>query len=513
MNAALLRQAVAQAGDGLLLADSAGVVLYANAAFARMAGRRAEDLHGRLFDTSFVMDRTPDDVRLDLRRTITNDRVWRGELSGTTRDGAPFAWRASVNPFRDDTGSPAGYLVVCQDAGARDELEARLRQSQKMEAVGRLAGGIAHDFSNLLTVIAGCSEQLTAALVDQPELRGAVDGVKDAAGRATSLTRQLLAFSRRQVLAPEALDVNLVAADVTALLQRLIGRHIQLVTDLSRRPARVSADRSQLEQILMNLAINARDAMPRGGRLTIGTELADLDAAFAARHPGMAPGRYVLLTVEDQGCGMDPEVMTHLFEPFFTTKPDGKGTGLGLSTTYGIVKQSEGYIYATSEVGAGSRFTVCLPRLDEAPGREHTPGQFVAATPPESAGSGEVLLVVDEDQHARELACRALRERGYLVLEASNATAALQAMERRGGHVDLVLADLAAARGDGRAWAADLRRTRPGARVMFMAASGAPADASGVLVGKPFTPEQLAAAVRRALEGPHSPAGAAAAGA
>ena len=511
MNSNLLLHAVDQAGDGVMLTDASGLVVYANGAFARMTGRCAEDLDGRLFETCFAMERTPEDVRLDLRRTISRGRVWRGELSGTTREGTPFTWRASVTPLRDYSGLPAGCLVVCQDAAARDEFEARLRQSQKMEAVGRLAGGIAHDFNNLLTVIVGYSEQLSSALDEDPELRGAVDGVKDAVSRAASLTRQLLAFSRRQVLAPEPLDLNVVVADVSALLQRLIGGHIQLRTDLSPRPARVRADRSQLEQILMNLVINARDAMPRGGTLTIGTEVKDIDTAFVSRHPGMAAGRYVVLTVEDQGCGMDREVMAHLFEPFFTTKPNGKGTGLGLSTTYGIVKQSEGYIYATSTVGAGSRFTVCLPRLDEAPARVRVPSVRDWAAASAAAGAGEMLLVVDEDQRARELACRALRERGYLVLEADSATAALQAMERRGGGVDLVLADMAAARTGNGAWAADVTRRRPGARVVYMTRRGATPSVPGALVKKPFTPEQLAAAVRRALDAPPAPAAAASA--
>ena len=501
MNHALLRQAVEQAGDGLLLADAGGIVLYANAAFARMTGRCAEDLCGRVFDTSFAVDRTADDVRLDLRRTMAGGRVWRGELCGTTREGAPFTWRASVSPVRDFTGGPVGYLVVCQDASARDELEARLRQSQKMEAIGRLAGGVAHDFSNLVTVIAGCAEQLTAALGGRPDLQGAVEGVKDAADRAASLARQLLAFSRRQVLAPQALDLNVVVAELSGLLQRVIGSHIQLVVDLADTPARVRADRGQMEQILLNLAINARDAMPRGGKLTLGTRVADLDAAFAARHPGMAAGRYALLTVEDQGCGMGPEVMAHLFEPFFTTKPDGKGTGLGLSTTYGIVKQSEGYIYATSEVGVGSRFTVCLPRLEDGPALQAAPEKGRAAAASGIAG-GELLLVIDEDRQAREAACRALRERGYLVIEAPDTASALQAMECRADHVDLVLADLDAAGGEGLGWASEVRRRRPGARLVFMSAGDGAASAAGAVVGKPFTGEQLAGAVRRALDEP-----------
>ena len=360
----LLASAVGQSAEAIAMTGVDGAILYANLAFERMTGFSAAELRGRSAREVLDMGRTPHGVRRDLARTLSSRRAWRGELTGARKDGAVFSWQSTVTPVRDAGGAVMAFLAICQDATARQDLEARLRQSQKMEAIGRLAGGIAHDFNNLLTVVTGYSDQLVAELDGQAPLQRAAEAIRAAASRASGLTRQLLAFSRRQMLAPRPLDLNAVVTDMDKLLRRLIGDDIRLVLNLTPGPARVKADPSQLEQVVMNLAINARDAMPGGGTLTIETAVEDLDASFAATHAGLVPGRYVMLSVEDDGCGMDAGTMAHLFEPFFTTKEIGKGTGLGLSTTYGIVKQSDGYIYARSEVGNGARFAVCLPCLE-----------------------------------------------------------------------------------------------------------------------------------------------------
>ncbi|HSK08020.1 MAG TPA: response regulator [Vicinamibacterales bacterium] len=498
MTPGLLASAIDQAGEAILVTSVDGRILYANPAFERMTGYGAADLSGRPAGEALGLEHSSPGIRRDLERTLSSGRVWRGELTGCRSDGVVFRWQNTVTPVRDAGGAVQAFLSICQDPTARQDVEARLRQSQKMEAVGRLAGGIAHDFNNLLTVITGYGDQLVAGLDGKPELKRAAEAVKAAASRAGALTRQLLAFSRRQLLAPRPLDVNAVVADMHKLLRRLIGEDIQLVLKLAPGCARVKADPNQLEQVVMNLAINARDAMPRGGTLTIQTAIADLDGAFTAAHAGLVPGRYVMLLLEDDGCGMDAETMAHLFEPFFTTKEPGKGTGLGLCTTYGIIKQSDGYIYARSTVGEGTTFTVCLPYLECA--EEVAAAELSFTEPPRGSGT---ILVVEDEEDVRRLVGDTLRTCGYEVLEASSAAAALEAVERRQAPVDLVVTDVVMAQMNGWDLAASIGRVRAGTPVLFMSGhAGHPAlersvSASAVpFLAKPFTARQLACAVR-----------------
>ncbi|HLQ59905.1 MAG TPA: ATP-binding protein, partial [Gemmatimonadales bacterium] len=388
-----------------------------------------------------------------------------------------------------------------RDVTEQRHLEEQFRQSQKMEAVGQLAGGIAHDFNNLLTAILGNTQLLLRDLPPGDAKRGDVEEIRKASERAASLTRQLLAYSRRQMLQPKVLDLNVVVAEMDKMLRRLIGEHIALVAALQSDLGHVRADPNQIEQVIVNLAVNARDAMPDGGKLTIETANVDLDETFAQAHLGSVPGAYAMLAVTDTGHGMDVNVRAHLFEPFFTTKEVGKGTGLGLATVYGIVKQSGGYISVYSERGRGSTFKIYLPRIA-------TPSATPAAPPRVGAARGsETVLVVEDELAVLTLSRRALEAQGYVVLAASDAAAALRVVERHGGTIHLLLTDVVMPGMSGRDLADRLTAQRPGIRVLYM--SGYPGDAvvqhgtlpsGSAFLQKPFSPDGLARKVRDVLD-------------
>lgn len=390
-------------------------------------------------------------------------------------------------------------LVLAMDVTEKRTLEAQLLQSQKMETVGRLAGGVAHDFNNLLGVITGYGELLRNRLND-PRLRKYVEDILKASERAAGLTRQLLAFSRKQVLQPRILDLNRVVEHMERMLRRLIGEDIQLVTVL-KDVALIKADQGQVEQILMNLAVNARDAMPQGGRLIIGIDAVDLDESYAHLHSDVRPGSYVMLAVSDTGHGMTPEVQARLFEPFFTTKEPGKGTGLGLATVYGIVKQSGGHIFAYSEPGRGTTFKIYFPPTEEP----------VAAAAPtsndETPRGSETILIVEDEATLREITRECLETTGYTVLEAAHGAAALELSERYKGVIHLLITDVVMPGLTGSELAQRLTDERTEMRVLYM--SGYTDDAvilRGVLteempfVQKPFTMAQLARKVRAVLD-------------
>jgi len=397
-------------------------------------------------------------------------------------------------------------IAVCVQGIARDvterrELEEQLRQAQKMEAVGRLAGGVAHDFNNLLTVINGYSDIAIGRLSAEDPLRLNVEEVRKAGERAAGLTRQLLAFSRKQVLQPKVIDLNEIVSEMEKMLRRLIGEDIVLRAELRPGLGSVKADPGQVEQVLMNLAVNARDAMPCGGRLTIGTENVYLDEGYAAHHVSVAPGRYVMLAVSDTGVGMDEETLARIFEPFFTTKEKGKGTGLGLSTVYGIVKQSGGHIWVYSEAGRGTTFKIYLPRVD-AGAREHRP----AAESAEGLTGTETILLAEDDELLRNLARIILSDYGYRVLAAKNGAAAISIFESTEEPIHLLLTDVVMPGISGRELADRLTRLRPETKVLYM--SGYTDDAivhHGVLdegvnfLQKPFTSDALARRVREIL--------------
>ena len=388
---------------------------------------------------------------------------------------------------------------------AYDELvqtQGQLEQAQKMDAIGRLAGGVAHDFNNLLTVILGRTDILLTQIKAEDPLRRGIALIQRTAGRAAELTKQLLAFSRKQVLEAVVLDLGVVTTDMKEMLARLIGEDIALVTNLAATLGHVKADRGQIEQVVMNLAINARDAMPQGGQLVVETANADLDDEYVRRNVGSRPGPHVMLAVSDSGVGIPREPQRHIFEPFFTTKEQGKGTGLGLATVYGIVKQSGGYIEVDSEPGRGTTFRIYLPRVDSAsPAAERSPR---AAAP---TGGTETILLVEDEDGVRELARDILRSSGYTVLEGRNGAEGLLLGERHQGALDLLLTDVVMPRMSGRELAERMVSLRPELSVLYM--SGYTDDAvirHGVLgsdtafLQKPFTPAALVQRVRETLD-------------
>ncbi|NQU10302.1 response regulator, partial [bacterium] len=376
-----------------------------------------------------------------------------------------------------------------------------MRQAQKMEAVGRLAGGVAHDFNNILTAIGGHSELLLRRNSDDG-VAAHVREIKIASERAAALTRQLLAFSRKQVLAPRVFELNSVVAGMGSMLERLIGENVHLNVCTGRSLERVKADPSQIEQVLMNLALNARDAMPGGGQLTIQSTQVTLDESYARGHAGVVPGEYVMLAVSDTGTGMTDDVKALAFEPFFTTKPAGKGTGLGLATCYGIVKQSGGHISVYSEPGLGTTFKVYLPRSEESV-------TYVAKIemPLKVSGGGETLLVVEDEPAVRGLTCLVLKDLGYQVIEAADGEEALRLLQAQPEkQIDLLLTDVVMPQVGGKELARQFRQLRPGAGVLFC--SGYTEDAilnHGMLeegtffLEKPYTTVSLARKVREAL--------------
>jgi signal transduction histidine kinase/ActR/RegA family two-component response regulator len=429
-----------------------------------------------------------------------------------------------------DVGTVAGILLASLGAAfglwrhrqaaymrERLELEEQLRQSQKMEAIGRLAGGVAHDFNNLLTVISGYAE-MARRTGDAKRRDQELDGILQAAERAARLTRQLLAFGRKQVLQPRQIDLNEIVRDIEKLLRRLIGEDVTLVVRLAPGPVRTHADRGQVEQMLVNLALNARDAMPEGGTLEIATAVADLGRSRGELPPeGLQPGRYVRLTVRDSGVGMTPDVQAHVFEPFFTTKPSGQGTGLGLSTVYGIVKQSGGSIGVESQPGAGTCFRVYLPWAQSHEERSDAgvEGSRMAAVPAQVAPAAparlETVLVVEDNDGVRALVREALERAGYAVIAVPDAEEGQQLLGQHSGTVHLLLTDLVLPGMNGREFARVATATRSSLRVLYM--SGYPSDAVGsagcldpgvAFIAKPFTPAAIAARVR---EVPDDPAG------
>jgi len=401
-------------------------------------------------------------------------------------------------PFTDRTLILASYI----DITGRKKLEEQLRQSQKMESVGRLAGGIAHDFNNLLTVVTGYSELLLGRLGDDSPLRKDVEEVKLAGERAASLTQQLLAFSRRQVLQPKVLDLNEVVSRMEKMLRRLIGENVELRTNPGAELWSVKADPGQVEQVVVNLVVNARDAMPDGGKLVIETENVLLDEEYSRGHLPVPPGPYVKLAISDTGVGMDEKTMSRIFEPFFTTKESGKGTGLGLSTVYGIVKQSGGYIWAYSEPGKGSTFKVYFPRTEDLAEDPHK-----AISPVEDLRGENTVLVVEDEESIRKFACAVLGGYGYPVLAARDGEDALRIMGEFEGEISLLLTDVVMPRMGGRELFDRIRERNPAIKVLFMSGYTDDAivhhgalDPGTAFLQKPFSAISLARKVKEVLE-------------
>jgi signal transduction histidine kinase/CheY-like chemotaxis protein len=424
-------------------------------------------------------------------------------------------WRmleSTASAVRNAKGETERLVIVNRDITERkqaekelQEREQQLRQAVKMEAVGRLSGGIAHDFNNLLSVIIGYADELNESKSDGDKLRRNAEQIKKAGQRAASLTRQLLAFSRQQVLQPRVLDLNSVVADLAKMLRRLIGADIELTLTLDPEVGSVKADPSQIDQVLMNLVVNARDAMPEGGQITIETSNTELTQGQAAKMPYVQPGPYVQLTVTDTGIGMDAETMAHIFEPFFTTKEKGQGTGLGLATVYGIIKQSGGYIWVFSEPGRGTSFKIFLPRVMDA-----APAVSAKTQPAKGRRALSTVLLVEDEDSLRELIAELLARDGYHVLAASNGAQAVETARSFQGPIHLLLTDIVLPGISGTAVAKHLAASRPEMKILYMSGysefhpsgrGSLPPDAR--LLQKPFTKETLLRDVAEAL----SPAG------
>ncbi|MCK6628742.1 MAG: PAS domain S-box protein [Anaerolineae bacterium] len=498
-----LSAAIEQVGESVIITNTQGVILYVNPAFERVTGYSRAEAMGQTMRLVKSGRHEPAFYQ-ELWTTITAGQVWQGRFINKKKDGSLYPEEVTVTPVRNDSGAIVNYIGVQRDVTRELQLEEQYRQSQKMEAIGRLSGGVAHDFNNLLVVINGYSELLLNRHLDAASpLRKHVEEIARAGDRAAGLTQQLLAFSRKQVLQPKILNLNEAIAQAEKMLRRLIGEDIDLISQLRPDLGEVKADPGQIEQIILNLGVNARDAMPRGGKLIIETANVELDETYTSQHAEVKPGRYVMLAVSDTGVGMDAATKARIFEPFFTTKEQGRGTGLGLATVYGIVKQSGGHIWVYSEVERGTTFKIYLPRLDKAVQPLEQPADLTAV-----AGGVETVLLVEDETIVRTLAREVLELNGYTVLEAEHGQAALRlAQQHRPVH--LLLTDLIMPGGlTGRELAERLESFHPGMKVIYM--SGYTDDAMvhhGVLTSevhflqKPFTPLALSAKVRRVLDG------------
>lgn len=494
------RSLVTNAPYGIFRCDANGTLLSANPALATMLGYSS---------TSELVGRNLAALYADSQQWLTaadyfrSSQRFNGLIADWVRqDQHPLTVSLYGRAIRDEDKSVL-FELFAEDVTEYRALELQLRHAQKMEAVGRLAGGIAHDFNNLLMVISGYCEFLLERIGPDPAVRGPAQEIAKAAGRATDLTRQLLAFSRKQMLTPKVLDLNAIVTDNLKMLTRLIGEDVDLVMIPGSGLGMVKADPGQVEQVIMNLAVNARDAMPKGGKLTIETANVSLDENYARVHAPAAPGDYIMLAVSDTGMGMDTETQTHIFEPFFTTKGP-KGTGLGLSTVYGIVKQSGGYIWVYSELGRGTSFKVYLPRV-AAMEEAISPQPPAAVT--EVARGNETILLVEDEATVRHLTRDYLRTQGYKVLEAADPAVALQLATSHKGPIQLLLTDVIMPGMNGRELAQQVCSVRSEARVLYM--SGYTENAIGHngtlepginLLQKPFTLPALKAKVREALD-------------
>ena len=497
----LFRLISENAMDMIAVVDPDGRRLYNSPAFARILGFTDDELAG----TSFYAHVHPDDVHTAqqaVKQATATNPGGTVQYRMRHKDGTWHTIESGASAILNQQGKVEKFVVVNRDVSEQRQLEEKFRQAQKMEAVGRLSGGVAHDFNNLLGVIIGYAEFLQESLDPENDLRSSVDEILKAGKRAASLTRQLLAFSRQQVLDPKVLDVNVVVLDMDKMLRRLIGEDIELSTVLGPDLGRLKADQSQLEQVLLNLVVNARDAMPQGGKLLIDTQNMIMDEAFVRRYPyPVQPGPYVCLTVTDSGIGMDAETKARAFEPFFTTKEKGKGTGLGLSTVYGVVKQSGGYIDIYSAPGAGTTFKIYLPRVDDALTADAPIGAATSFT------GSETILLAEDESSLRTLTRNTLELCGYKVLEAKDGLEALEVSERFKGPIDLLLTDMVMPGMGGRQLAQELTRRRPEIRLAYMSGytgqtvgSQGPVDPGSVFLLKPFTRELLTRKIREALD-------------
>jgi len=486
--------------DVILQVDRQRRLIRWNTPLQQMTGFSSSELRNRLAMALFADFDRPVITNAFESAFVTGYSEVEAKLQPKDRTPIPYHWAAAA--VRDSQGNVIDLTVVGRNLTERKHLDQQLRQAQKMEAIGQLAGGIAHDFNNLLTVINGYSQLLLDELDPTDPRRLQLMELRQAGGRAASLTYQLLTFSRKQVVSPTILDINTVLSGMIQMLGRLLGEDINLQMQADPALWDIKADAGQIEQVIMNLAVNARDAMPRGGQLTIETRNIEVDEVLAKLHSDLQPGAYALLAVSDTGHGMDLATQGRIFEPFFTTKDQGKGTGLGLSTVYGIVKQSGGSIEVNSAVGHGTTIKVYFPRTIEAV----EPVQIKPVNG-RSVGGSETILLVEDEQQVRTFAATTLRPKGYTVLEASNGEEALDLMRRHGGHLHMLVTDIVMPGISGKELAQRLKRVRPKIKVLLVSGypdrsmTGQGIEAEGIhFLQKPYTAETLACKVREALD-------------
>jgi PAS domain S-box-containing protein len=486
--------------DAIISKNLDGVITTWNQGAEHIYGYTAEEMVGQHISVLAPADRA-EEIPQILEKIRRGERVEHFESVRVAKGGRHLNVSISVSPVRNPEGTILGGSIIARDITAQKRVEDQLRQLQKMEAIGRLAGGVAHDFNNILGIITACTELLQDRLQGQPAALEYVDAIKEGTQRGAALTRQLLAFSRKQVVQPTLFDVNQRLKQTSRLLQSLIGDDVEIRLVSRTEMALVDVDPGQLDQIILNLAVNARDAMPRGGRLILETALVEFDEALARAYPSLTTGKYVMLAASDTGTGMDQQTVSRIFEPFFTTKEMGKGTGLGLSTVYGIVQQNAGAIVVYSEPGRGTSFKIYLPSAEHKVGIR---GEAVAETAPPRAEGGTILLV-ENDQMMRTLTRQMLEEHGYRVLEASDGNAALE-QAAADGRIALVLTDVVMPGMSGPEFARRLAESDPQVKVVYM--SGYTGELVGQkeqlrpgvnLLEKPFTRVALLKAVHEAL--------------
>lgn len=497
-----LSEAIEQSAESVVITDTEGVLLYVNPTFERVTGYSRDEVLGKKLNmlNSGKQDKA---FYQDLWKTISSGQVWHGRFINKRKDGTLYTDDATISPVRDESGTIVSYVGVQRDVTRELQLEDQYRQAQKMEAVGLLAGGIAHDFNNLLTVINGFAEMIQFELpADHLHLQKLASRVRYSGTRAAALVQQLLAFSRREFVEPKVLNLNKVVTDISRMLERLIEEHIVLRTEFVPDLWPVRADAHQIEQIIVNLTVNARDAMPDGGLLTIETENKVIDDDYTADHLGLKPGAYVLLTVSDTGIGMTDEVKQHLFEPFFTTKEQGQGTGLGLATVFGIVKQCQGAIFVYSEPGKGASFKIYFPRVSEV-----DENIAVSEQTQEIPRGTELILVVEDEVTVRDLAVYMLRRQGYQVIEAANGEEALRLAQNHDEKIDLLLTDTIMPKMSGKVLAEEFRGRYPDTKILFTSGYSdrnvmrhSMMESGMDFIPKPFSAAELARKVRTVLD-------------
>jgi PAS domain S-box-containing protein len=501
----VLSRVVEQSPVSVVITDTHGLIEYVNPKFEQVTGYSAAEAFGQnpRFLKSGLM---APEVYSDLWKTILAGKEWRGELVNRKKNAEIYWEYATIGPIKDENGTTVQFAAVKEDITERKRLEEELLRAQRLEAIGRLAGGVAHDMNNLLTVINGYSEILLARLGQGSPMREQIGEIRNAGKRGETLTKQLLAFSRQQAMSPRVLNVNAVIVGIESMLRRLVGEGVEIRTQLSDDIGNIRADHGQLEQVLMNLAVNARDAMPAGGLLVVETAAAEVQADTV---PGLASGPYVRLSVTDTGFGMDDETRAHIFEPFFTTKEEGKGTGLGLAIAYGIVKQSGGDLQVTSVVGVGTTFTAYFPQVDDAAGDEQWQTQ---TTPSQTAVNGATILLVEDDPPVRTVVKAFLDQAGYRVLTADSPAHALELCDTLADGIDLLLTDVVMPAMNGPELARQVLQRHPKLKVLFMSghtregpewgsrSTGQDEGAdSAAIIQKPFTAETLTARVSEVL--------------